>query len=120
MSEVLSAGLPWWAWALMLIGLIALVSVLGALFLPDWKEPAYTEGHAAEPGSEAFVAIAAAYLNTPVYRGGAIELLQNGARFYPAMLEAIRGARETVNFEVYIFDADEVGREFIDAFMERA
>jgi cardiolipin synthase A/B len=120
MNELLNAGLPWWAWALMLLGLIALVSVLGALFLPDWKDPTYSEGQAAEPGSEAFVTTAAAYLNNPVYRGGTIELLQNGARFYPAMLDAIRGARETVNFEVYIFDADEVGREFIDAFMERA
>jgi hypothetical protein len=80
MNELLNAGLPWWAWALMLVGLIALVSVLGALFLPDWKEPAYSEGQAAEPGSEAFVTTAAAYLNNPVYRGGTIELLQNGAR----------------------------------------
>ncbi|HEU5041826.1 MAG TPA: phospholipase D-like domain-containing protein, partial [Gemmatimonadales bacterium] len=39
---------------------------------------------------------------------------------YPAMLEAIRGARETINFEVYIFEPDEVGREFMDAFKERA
>ena len=120
MNDLLAAGLPWWAWGLMLIGLIALVSVLGALFLPDWKEPAYSDGEAAEPGSEAFVTTAGAYLNNPVYRGGEIELLQNGARFYPAMLDAIRGARDTVNFEVYIFDADEVGREFIEAFIERA
>jgi cardiolipin synthase len=120
MSELLDAGLPWWGWALMTIGLVALVSVAGALFLPDWKEPAYSHGEAAEPGSEAFVTTAAAYLNNPVYRGGTIELLQNGDRFYPAMLEAIRAARDTVNFEVYIFDPDEIGRQFMDAFMERA
>jgi cardiolipin synthase len=120
MSELLDAGLPWWAWTLMVIGLVALVSVFSALFLPDWKEPAYSEGRADEPGSENFVTTAAAYLNNPLYRGGEIELLQNGDRFYPAMLEAVRSARDTVNFEVYIFEPDEIGRQFMDAFMDRA
>src|SRR5206468_1135298 len=39
---------------------------------------------------------------------------------YPAMLQAIGAARDTVNFEVYIFEPDEVGRRFMDALMERA
>jgi len=104
----------------MLLGLIALVSVFGALFLPDWKEPAYSGGEAAEPGSEAFVVTAGAYLNNPVYRGGTVELLQNGDRFYPAMLRAIQAARDSVNFEVYIFDPDEIGRVFMDVLMERS
>ena len=64
--------------------------------------------------------MAGAYLNNPVYRGGTVELLQNGDRFYPAMLDAIRAARDTINFEVYIFDPDEIGRAFMDAFLERA
>jgi cardiolipin synthase A/B len=119
-SDLLDAGLPWWGWALMIAGLVALVSVIGALFLPDWKEPAYSLGETAEPGSEAFVKAAATFLNNPVYRGGRAELLQNGDRFYPAMLQAIAAARDTVNFEVYIFEPDEVGRQFMDALMERA
>jgi cardiolipin synthase len=119
-SHLFDAALPWWAWGLMIIGLIALVSVLGALFLPDWKEPEFTAGQTAGPGSEAFVKTAGAYLNNPIYRGGGIELLQNGDRFYPAMLEAIRAAGDTVNFEVYIFEPDEIGRQFMDAFIERA
>ena len=36
------------------------------------------------------------------------------------MLEAIRGAKDTINFEVYIFESDDTGREFIEAFTERA
>jgi cardiolipin synthase len=36
------------------------------------------------------------------------------------MLEAIRAAKDTVNFEVYIFEPDATGRQFIDAFKERA
>lgn len=120
MSELLGTPLPWWAWGLMGIGLIALVAVIGALFLPDWKQPDYTLGPDARPGTEAFVDAVGAALNDPVYRGGEVTLLQNGDAFISAMLEAIRTARDTVNFEVYIFESDEVGRRFLDAFMDRA
>ena len=120
MSELLGLELPWWAWALMFTGLVALVSVIGALFLPDWPTPDYRLGFDADPGSEDFLRLAAGFLNVPLLRGGTAELLQNGDRFYPAMLEAIRGARHSINFEVYIFESDETGREFIDAFTERA
>ena len=120
MSDLLDASLPWWAWLSMVLGVIALVSVIGALFLPDWKQPNYTLGLDAAPGSEDFVGAAGALLNIPVYQGGAVTLLQNGDGFYPVMLDAIRGARETITFETYIFEPDEIGRQFMDAFMERA
>jgi cardiolipin synthase len=120
MSELLGLELPWWAWALMFTGLVALVGVIGALFLPDWPAPDYHLGFDADPGSEEFLRLAAGFLNVPLLRGGTAELLQNGDRFYPAMLEAIRRAQQTVNFEVYIFESDDTGREFIEAFKERA
>jgi cardiolipin synthase len=120
MSEFFGLPLPWWGWALMCIGLIALISVIGALFLPDWKQPDYELGADIAPGTEAFVEAAGTFLNNPVYRGGTVELLQNGDGFYPPMLEAIRAARDTVNFSVYIFEPDEIGRRFMDAFIERA
>jgi len=119
-NGLFDAPLPWYGWALMAIGAIAVVSVLGALFLPDWKEPEFSLGELPEPGSDGFITAVGAFLDTPIARGGSIELLQNGDRFYPAMLEAIRGARDTVNFEVYIFEPDEIGRQFLDAFIERS
>ncbi|HEU5040236.1 MAG TPA: hypothetical protein VFT84_05430, partial [Gemmatimonadales bacterium] len=119
MSELIQASLPWWAWGLLLIGAVALVGVIGALFLPDWPTPPLTAGFDAPPDTDAFVGFAAGVLDLPLHRGGTATLLQNGDAFYPAMLEAIRGARETINFEVYIFEPDEVGREFMDAFKER-
>jgi cardiolipin synthase A/B len=119
-SELLGAGLPWWAWALMLIGVLALVGVVSALFLPDWPTPDYRLGFEADPGSEEFLRLAAGFLNVPLLRGGTAKLLPNGDRFYPAILEAIRGAKDTINFQVYIFESDETGREFIEAFKERA
>jgi cardiolipin synthase A/B len=53
-------------------------------------------------------------------QGSAIELLQNGDQYFPAMLDAIRAAKKTINFEAYIFYSDEVGRAFRDALSERA
>ncbi|MDT8409649.1 MAG: phospholipase D-like domain-containing protein [Wenzhouxiangellaceae bacterium] len=47
--------------------------------------------------------------------GNSIEALRNGDRAYPAMLEAIDEARRSVFLISYIFDADAVGQEFIDA-----
>lgn len=104
----------------MAIGGIAIFSVFGALFLPDWPSEDYTIGFHAEPGSEKFVEWSAAFLNSPILQGGQVTLLQNGDEFFSAMLDAIREAQDTINFEVYIFEPDEVGRQFIEAFKERA
>jgi cardiolipin synthase A/B len=121
-SELLGFGwdLPWWAWTFMLAGGIAVVSVFGALFLPDWPSDEFTVGFEAEPGSTQFVEWASTFLNSPIFQGGQVTLLENGDAFYPAMLEAIRKAEDSVNFEVYIFEPDEIGLQFIEAFKEKA
>jgi cardiolipin synthase A/B len=60
-------------------------------------------------------------LSDPVPIGGnKIELLANGDEYFPAMLKAIRSAKQTVNFATYILHSDEIGRQFRDAFCERA
>ncbi len=122
MSELMGieSSLPWWAWTLMVIGVMAIIGVIGALFLPDWPSDDFTLGFKADPGSEKFVQWTSGYLNSPILQGGEVEILQNGDEFYPAMLEAIRKATDSVNFEVYIFEPDEIGRQFMDAFKERA
>jgi len=121
-SELLGLGsdLPWWAWTLMVFGVLAIVGVCGALFFPDWPRDDLTVGFEADPGSESFVESTSTYLNSPVLQGGQVALLQNGDAFYPVMLDAIRKAKDTVNFEVYIFEPDEIGRHFMEVFMERA
>jgi cardiolipin synthase len=52
--------------------------------------------------------------------GNRITPLRNGDRIFPAMLEAIRGARRTINFETYIYWSGDIGREFALALAERA
>ncbi|MEP6809581.1 MAG: phospholipase D-like domain-containing protein [Chthoniobacterales bacterium] len=52
--------------------------------------------------------------------GNKIDLLENGDEFFPAMLEAIRGAKQSVNFQSYIMKSDAIGHEFRDALCEKA
>lgn len=52
--------------------------------------------------------------------GNALELLQNGAATFPAMLSAMRAATESINLAVYWFSDDAVGQRFADVLKERA
>ena len=53
-------------------------------------------------------------------RGNRVRALVNGDRIFPEMLEAIRGARSTITFEMYIFAEGAIGEAFTAAFVERA
>ena len=44
-----------------------------------------------------------------------IQMLENGEQAYPAMLQAIEGARHSVLLSTYIFDTGETGKAFISA-----
>lgn len=59
-------------------------------------------------------------LGPAILPGNHITDLQNGAEIFPAMLEAIASARETVTFETYVYWEGEVGRRFAEALAERA
>jgi len=52
--------------------------------------------------------------------GNQITALIGGEEAYPAMLNAIRRARETINLSSYIFDADGIGAEFVELLIEAA
>ena len=55
-----------------------------------------------------------------VVPGNRIEILTNGSRFYPSMLDAIRTAMASINLEAYIFEPGDSAERFIDALVERA
>jgi cardiolipin synthase len=48
-----------------------------------------------------------------------VTLLIDGEATYAAMFEAIRNARDHINFESYIFEDDEVGRRFSDLLIQK-
>ena len=64
----------------------------------------------------------ASYCDAPAeYTGGnRCTLLTDGKQAYPAMLEAIAGARKSVHLESYILQSDKTGWEFARAMAERA
>ncbi|MFK8250159.1 phospholipase D-like domain-containing protein [Ancylobacter terrae] len=51
----------------------------------------------------------------PLTAGNTVRLLAGGDATYPAMLEAIRGAKRFIALSTYIFDNDDIGREVADA-----
>jgi cardiolipin synthase len=59
-------------------------------------------------------------LGPGLLEGNRVETLLNGDEIFPAMLQAIRGARRTITFETYIYWSGEVGKAFADALAERA
>ena len=61
-----------------------------------------------------------ALTDAKINRHTKLEVFTNGENFYPAELEAIRAARQSVNLEAYIFKRGEVGHLFVDALAERA
>ena len=52
--------------------------------------------------------------------GNAIELLKNGAEFFPALLAAIESAKSDVRVETYIFHDDVTGRRIAAALANAA
>ncbi|MCD6680556.1 MAG: phospholipase D-like domain-containing protein [Burkholderiaceae bacterium] len=59
-------------------------------------------------------------LTPPLVGGNRIETLINGVEIFPAMLAAIRSARESVTLETYIYWSGTIGAEFAEALAERA
>lgn len=80
-----------------------------ALALPDNVE------HLSE-----LVTLADRVVIAPLVEGNRLTPLVNGDAAYPAMLEAIAGAERSIHLSTYIFDADHIGRAFVDALTKAA
>jgi cardiolipin synthase len=58
--------------------------------------------------------------NSPLYHSNQLTVFRNGNEFYPAMMDAIRAATQSVSLECYIFEDGHYGRLFVDLLCERA
>ena len=56
----------------------------------------------------------------PLVAGNRVDILENGDEIFPAMLSAVRAARETITMETYIYWDGEIGRTFAEALADRA
>jgi len=91
--------------------------ILAALFTPHI--PYHIEAEI-DGTSDHFIHVLESTCHTTLEPHNRVDVFTNGDRFYPAMLELIRGARETIHFECYIFKKGGIGQQFVDAFAERA
>ena len=91
--------------------------VLVFLFTPaiDYHLACRTSVH-----DDAFLYTLQSTCQAAIHHGNKVTVFTNGPAFYPAMLEAITGARRSINMECYIFQPGRVADQFIDALSERS
>jgi cardiolipin synthase len=114
----------WWKFAIgewigLTLSFLAIV-LLFCLFFIRRHTIEYHFDHTLAVRDPEFVGSALALADPVLVPGNKIQLLQNGDEYFPAMLQAIRAARQTINFEAYIFYSDSIGNQFRDALSEKA
>ncbi|MBX2880369.1 MAG: PLDc N-terminal domain-containing protein [Granulosicoccus sp.] len=73
------------------------------------------EGHHLNPAAQYLMTTGRA-IHADVYvDGNQLQILDSGDQAYPAMLAAIDSATDSVFLSSYIFDYDDIGRQFIEA-----
>ncbi len=107
-----------------ILAAIALVfflsSLLGGLIGPIPRYKLTNVDDLPANDSERFLEIVEALTDAELNRTGNLEVLTNGPSFYPAELDAIRGATQSINLEAYIFQKSEIARLYVEALTERA
>jgi cardiolipin synthase len=98
----------------------ALVVLLVANLSSSAKKVEHHIEHEYGAGDPQFARSLGSLLGPALVPGNRVRALCNGDEIFPAMLEAIRGARGTICFETFIYWSGETGREFAEALSERA
>jgi cardiolipin synthase len=108
------------AWTTVIgIGFIGLIIwLVGVLFFTPRID--YKVSHPTTPGSDEFLRVIQATCQAAIHFENNVEILTNGAQFYPAMRDAIRAAQSSVNMEAYIFQKGEAAKMLVDAMIDRA
>ena len=106
----------------MIMGLLGLVFLIASVFSvkAEEKEIRYELPHRFGVEDPQFLRCMGQLLGPGVLAGNRVQALQNGDQIFPAMLEAIHGARQSITFETYIYWSGDIGKKFSDALCERA
>lgn len=121
----------WWPWAALSVYFVSQHDWWWAAGIGAWAAicslstpmefpPRYGFDHGLQVGSPEFLNTMAGAAGVPFAPGNTLELLNNGDRFYPAMLEAVQNAEHSITIEAYIYWAGEIGLTFARALAERA
>jgi len=107
---------------LTIIGTIALtlLATLVVLNLRAEKRIEVRPVHSYATSEPQFLRSMGVLLGPPLVGDNRVETLINGDQIFPSMLQAIQGARLSINFETYIYWSGDIGRRFAEALAERA
>jgi cardiolipin synthase A/B len=109
-----------WPLVLAAVGAAAFVTFLVANFALGDKPVDHVVPTLYGTHDDQFVRTIGTMLGSPIVPGNRVEVLVNGDRIFPAMLDALRAARSTITFEMYIYWSGSVGKAFADVLSERA
>jgi cardiolipin synthase len=109
-----------WVTLLVTIVITAFVVVISMNFHRPEKSVRHPVDHCHAIDDPQFELEMDVMLGPALLPGNDIRPLQNGEEIFPAMLEAIRGARASISFETYIYWSGSIGEEFAHALRERA
>jgi cardiolipin synthase A/B len=109
----------WFSLLVVVVASSVLVSCLNITTHGE-KEIRYEMTHRFSVEDPQFLRSMGELLGPAILPGNRVTALQNGDQIFPAMLEAIRGARESITFETYIYWSGDIGQQFSDALCERA
>ncbi len=112
-----------WTLGFMIVAIIAIVLQGGILFLAlfDPGLPYIVSNPRQDVlNSDQFLRTLIANTDAQFGDKSKLEVLTNGASYYPAELAAIRSAKTSVALEAYIFNPGEIATMFIDTLAERA
>lgn len=107
-------------WVLYTVAATIVAIAIGANFDVPEKQLERKIEHLHGVGSAQFRREVASLLGPAVVNGNHVEAYNNGVEIFPAMLEAINSAEQTINFETYIYWSGDVGRQFAEAFAAKA
>jgi cardiolipin synthase len=97
-----------------------LIVVIGEQFITREKAIQHRIEHIYSVADSQFTRVMGQLLPPPILPGNRVTPLQNGVEIFPAMLNAIASARQSINLETYVYWSGNMGDVFTDALAERA
>jgi cardiolipin synthase len=112
---------PWWVSTLAVVGALSLATGLVTLFSALGRRPQVLRPTEVPPvTSPDFLLSVAGAAGVPIEAGGTAQLLNNGVEIFPALLDALRAARQSIDFAVYIWEPGQASDQVLAALTERA
>jgi cardiolipin synthase len=95
-----------WQGVLAAMGVVALITIVVALFLPFGKGPQLIRPVAAVPAvdSPEFLRLVSNVLTAPIESGSEPQILNNGDEFLQSFLADVDGAKQSIDFMAYIWE----------------